>query len=179
MRELGFEHQYCIFHLQLNIKDKIKQYFRTKEQKHKSKIKKEHPTWSKFKIKKETKKHFKEERHEINNYLKFFMKLFDCETYKEALEYIELIKQELNNFPPILKEYLTKNFLPEYKKYIVFLKDEFKGKLDRTNNKTENYIENTLPKAHKNKFRTNQGLFDHIYLRSIRWKKNQRNQLTN
>ena len=107
------------------------------------------------------------------------MKLFDCETYKEALEYIELIKQELNNFPPILKEYLTKNFLPEYKKYIVFLKDEFKGKLDRTNNKTENYIGNTLPKAHKNKFRTNQGLFDHIYLRSIRWKKNQRNQLTN
>ena len=52
MRELGFEHQYCIFHLQLNMKDKIKQYFRTKEQKHKSKIKKEHPTWSKFKIKK-------------------------------------------------------------------------------------------------------------------------------
>ena len=43
------------------------------------------------------------------------MKLFDCETYKEALEYIELIKQELNNFPPVLKEYLTKNFLPEYK----------------------------------------------------------------
>ena len=37
MRKLGFEHQYCTFHLQLNIKGEIKQYFRTKEQKHKSK----------------------------------------------------------------------------------------------------------------------------------------------
>ena len=95
------------------------------------------------------------------------MKLFDCETYKEALEYIELIKQELNNFPPVLKEYLTKNFLPEYKKYIVFLKDEFKGKLTRTNNYSEMYFHATLPKAEKKRYRTEKGIFNQIYNRKM------------
>ena len=38
-----------------------------------------------------------------------------------------MLKQELNNFPEILKNFLEKDFFPEYKKYLWFLKKEYKG----------------------------------------------------
>ena len=47
-----------------------------------------------------------------------------------------------------------KNFFQEYEKYMHFLKKPYPGKLDNTNNQTENYVGNTMPRAHKKKFRT-------------------------
>lgn len=49
----------------------------------------------------------------------------------------------------VLKNYLIKDFFPEYKKFPWFLKEEFKGKLTRTNNNSEMYFHATLPKAEK------------------------------
>ena len=47
-----------------------------------------------------------------------------------------------------------KNFSQNTKKFIRFLEKTHKGKLDNTNNQIENYIGNTMPRAHKKKFRT-------------------------
>ena len=53
--------------------------------------------------------------------------------------------------------------MPNYKKYIRFLKKEFKEKLDSTDNKLENYFGNTLNKHIKKIFRKEPGLFNFIF----------------
>ena len=116
---------------------------------------------------------------EINEYLSIFYKLFKKETYEEAIEYINFLKEKLINFPPILAKYLKKKFFPEYKKYIQFLKKRHKGKLDCTNNQIENYIGNTMPKAHKKKFRTLEGIFNQIMHQKDGWIEKRKQELTN
>ena len=61
---------------------------------------------------------------------------------KKQLVYIDLLKNELKVFPKLLSEYLNKNFFPEYRKFLKFLENPFKGKLEGTNNKIENYLGN-------------------------------------
>ena len=73
--------------------------------------------------------------------------------------YIELLKYELTNFPKMIQEYLIKNFFPVYRKYLIFLKKPFIGKLESTNNKIENYFGNTLDKHSKRIYRTPEGIF--------------------
>ena len=57
-----------------------------------------------------------------------------------------MLKRELINFQIFLQEYIMKNFMSYYKKYIKFITKEYNGKLDSTNNKLENYFGNTLNK---------------------------------
>ena len=64
------------------------------------------------------------------------------------------MKTKIQTFSEFLEKYIKKKFMPIYKKYIVFLEKDYKGKLDSTNNKIENYFGNTLPKRIKNIFRT-------------------------
>ena len=71
-----------------------------------------------------------------------------------------MLKREIINFPEYIKEYIEDNFMPIYKKYILFLQKDHLGKLDSTNNKVENYFGNTLPRRVKNIFRTKGGLFN-------------------
>lgn len=174
MTKLGFKHQYCTFHLDLNIIKNINNYLNPKIKKYKNKIKKQNPKFSKKRIKKEAELLIKDEKDEIYEYYHLFKELFKKETYKKALDYIEFLKNELDKFPTILKDYLNTNFFPKYKKFITYLDPFLNGKLNQTNNKTENYIGNTLSKADKRKFRTNQGAFDYIYLRYLNWKENQK-----
>lgn len=98
---------------------------------------------------------------------------------KKQYEYINFLKEKLINFPPILAKYLKKKFFPEYKKYIHFLKKRHKGKLDCTNNQIENYIGNTMPKAHKKKFRTLKGIFNQIMHQKDGWIEKRKQELTN
>ncbi|WP_147659503.1 hypothetical protein [Methanobrevibacter oralis] len=99
-------------------------------------------------------------------------------TYEEAIKYINFLKEELINFPPILAKYLKKKFFPEYKKYIQFLKKN-KRDQDCTNNQIENYIGNTMPKAHKKKFRTLEGIFNQIMHQKDGWIEKRKQELTN
>ncbi len=59
---------------------------------------------------------------------------------------------------------MDEKFFPEYKKFMRFLEKTHNGKLDNTNNQIENYIGNTMPRAHKKKFRTMEGVFNQIIL---------------
>ena len=111
-------------------------------------------------------------------YKQFFFELFEQKTYNEAINYVNLLKNEINNFPEVLKNYLIKDFFPEYKKFLWFLKDEFKGKLTRTDNSSEMYFHATLPKAEKKRYRTENGIFNQILNRKNGWMKKLKSQLT-
>lgn len=54
---------------------------------------------------------------------------------------------------------------PIYKKYITFLKKEYKGKVDITNNK-QKIIGFGANKFEKRKYRTNFGFFNHIVVKA-------------
>ncbi|MCC7553239.1 MAG: hypothetical protein KO202_01920 [Methanobacteriaceae archaeon] len=99
----------------------------------------------------------------------FFNKLFESLSYDDALEYIEKIRSKLPEFPLFLKNYLNQSFIPNYKKYLTYLKKPHIGRLTKINNQTENYIGNTMPKADKNKYKTGIGFMNQIYNCSQRW----------
>jgi len=60
----------------------------------------------------------------------------------------------------LFEKNLKQEFFPKYKKFLTFLKEPHIGKIDSTNNKTENYIENMMPKADKNKYMTKIGFIN-------------------
>ena len=55
-----------------------------------------------------------------------------------------MLKRELINFPDFLYGYIMKNFMPNYKKYIKLIRNEYKEKLCGFDNELENYFGNTL-----------------------------------
>ena len=163
MRELGFVHQHCTFHLLLNIYDTISPEL--------------------TKMRKEFERNLKNMElnlcdTEINEYLSLIYQLFKQQTYDKAIKYVDLLKRESINFPKLLKDYMDEKFFPEYKKFIHFLEKRHKGKLDNTNNQIENYIGNTMPRAHKKKFRTMEGVFNQIMLQKNGWIEKRNQELT-
>ena len=105
--------------------------------------------------------------------------LLKQQTYNKAIRYIKLLKRESNNFPKLLQKYMNEKFFPEYKKNSFHcLEKRHKGKLDNTNNQIENYIGNTMPRAHKKKFRTFEGVFNQIMLQKNGWIEKRNQELT-
>ena len=98
----------------------------------------------------------------MEEFIEKFMKFTEQKTWQKAIDYIEQLKMELHCFPDFLSEYIWKNFIPIYKKYIKFLKKEHEDKLDATDNKLENHFGNTVSKHVKKIYRTKQGLFNFI-----------------
>ena len=123
-------------------------------------FKKENEKISEYQLDKLTKKEIEKLKDEINIYKQLSFELFKQQTYKKAISYVILLKNEINNFSEVLKNYLIKDFFPEYKKFLWFLKDEFKGKLTRTDNNSEIYFHATLPKSDKKRYRTKNGVFN-------------------
>ena len=58
-------------------------------------------------------------KEEINVYKELFFQLFEQKNYNKAIIYINLLKNEINNFPDVLKNYLINVFFPEYKKFFM------------------------------------------------------------
>jgi transposase-like protein len=179
MTQLGFEHQYCSFHLIKNINKKIQEHLNKTKRKIEKKIKKEEPKLSKKQLQAKIEEEIKPLREEINLFKGIVIDLFKKKSYEDAVYYVERMRYILDEFPPFLAKYLKKEFFPKYKKYLTFLKEPHKGKIDSTNNKTENYIGNIMPKADKNKYRTKLGFINQVYHRVKNWIKNQKFQLTN
>ena len=67
---------------------------------------------------------------EIKIFMGLFYELFHQQTFNKAIRYINLLKQELTNFPKMMQDYLNKNFFPVYRKYLIFLEKLFIGKLE-------------------------------------------------
>lgn len=179
MSKLGFKHQHCIYHLRLAINERIKKHLKQKDIDFRIQFKKENEKISENKLNQLVKKEIHGLKDEINIYKQLLFELFEQQNYNKAISYVNLLKNEINNFPEVLKNYLVNDFFPEYKKFLWFLKDEFKGKLTRTNNYSEMYFHATLPKAEKKRYRTEKGIFNQIYNRKNGWMKKLKNQLTN
>ncbi|MGL4669842.1 MAG: hypothetical protein ACRCVG_04520 [Methanobacteriaceae archaeon] len=173
MDDLGFNHQKCMFHLDLTLKKKIREFLNKETNKIKKEIKKASKKLSKSEIKKIAEEKIEPIKEEILEYKSWFFQLFDFKHYKDALNFIEQIRERLVDFPTVLKDYLSLNFMPIYKRYLTFLKFPNKSRLDRTNNQTENYIGNTMSKADKKKFRTDIGFMSQIYHRTKNWTQTQ------
>ena len=178
MNKLGFKHQHCIYHLRLAINERIKKYLKQKDIEFRIQFKKENEKISEYKLDKLVKKEIEKLENEINIFKQLLFELFEQQTYDKAISYVNLLRNEINNFPEVLKKYLIKDFFPEYKKYIWFLKKEYKGKLTRTDNDSEMYFHATLPKAEKKRYRTENGVFNQIFNRKNGWMKNIKSQLT-
>jgi transposase-like protein len=179
MPSLGFEIQYCSFHLIKNINKKIREHLKETELKIQKKIKKAYPHVNKKQLKEKVETELKLVEKEINLFKGIFLDLFKQESYEDALKYVKTLKYILDEFPEFFAKYLNKEFFPKYKKFITFLKEPHIGKIDSTNSKTENYIGNIMPKADKNKYRTKIGFINQIYHRTKNWIKNEKSQLTN
>ena len=178
MNKLGFKHQQCIYHLRLAINERIKRYLKQKDIELRIQFQKANEKISEYKLNKLIKKEINQIKDKINLYKQLFFRLFEQKTYDNAIIYLNLLKNEINNFPEVLKNYLIKDFFPKYKKFLWFLKPEFKGKLTRTDNDSEMYFHATLPKAEKKRYRTENGVFNQICNRKNGWMKNIKSQLT-
>lgn len=149
MRELKFVHQHCIFHLEKNIKNKMEEKINKNMIKYKFKLINTTPKLSNYQIEEKIKKEKNKRKTEMWKYIKEFTRLFKKENITEAIGYINQIKKKIKDYPKDLAKYLQKNFFPEYRKYLHFLETAYKGKLDPTNNKLENFNGNTMPKYEK------------------------------
>ena len=179
MEELKFDHQLCTFHLEKHLWKLVNEQSNKIAKKYRAKLKKENPNFSTTKLNKMRDKKKKEFKEEMGEFIQLFMAFKEQQTWTKAQNYIKMLKRELINFPNFLQEYIMKNFMPNYKKYIKFLTKEFKQKLDCTNNKLENYFGNTLSKHVKKIFRTKEGLFNFIYERKNGWNENNKLALRN
>ena len=163
MNELGFQyHQHCIFHLLQRINDLINQETNKYRKQYKKELKDSNPNYSQSKINDLVKKEAKKYRKQFEVYHDEFKEIFEQKTYDDAIKQINKVREKIDEYPTFLAEYLNKNFFPVYKRFIVFLKKEVKGKLEKTNNKCENYIGKILKKARKADFKTISGVFDYI-----------------
>ena len=173
MRKLKFKrHQYCLFHFKQTINDIINKHINKLRQKESSKIKKSHKNPSKDFIKQEVDKIVKAENEEIEEALEILYSIFECKTFKEANNQIQIVKQKSKDFPKFLKEYLDKNFFPIYKNFIYYLEKPYSNHLERTNNRLEGYFRTTLPKKNKKNYRSFKGLINEVYHKGIGWIKN-------
>lgn len=172
MEELNFDHQLCTFHLEKHLWELTNKESNKMARKYRAKLKKENPKFSKTKLDNMRDDYKKEFKEEMGEFIELFMAFRNQQTWNKARNYIEMLKRELVKFPEFLREYISNNFMPIYKKYIKFLRKEYKGKLDGTDNKLENYFGNTLNKHIKKIFRTKQGLFNFIKERKNGWVEN-------
>lgn len=179
MSELGFVHQHCTFHLEKNIKTNMEKKINEDIADYRLELKNTHPEYSKDEIDKIIKKRKKEVKSKIWDYIKEFMEIFKKPTFDEAIENINKLKNKINDYPEHLVNYLEKNFFPEYRKFLRFLENEHKRKLDGTNNKLENYNGNTMPKYEKRSYRTMQGLWSALMHKKDGWIKRRNEDLTN
>lgn len=178
MRELGFKyHQHCVFHLLQRINDLINEETNKFKRQYKNELKELNPEYSKSKLNDLAKKEAKEYRKQFEPYNDEISDIFEQEKYENAEKHIRRIKNKINEYPQFLSNYLNKNFFPEYKRYIVFLKKEVMDKLEKTNNKCENYIGKILDKSRKGDFKTKNGVFNHICHRADGWIKKRKIKL--
>lgn len=84
------------------------------------------------------------------------------------LDYQNRVLSILSNIDKIeINEKINRNFFSECRKYLVFLKKPFIGRLESTNNKLENYFGKTLDKHAKKIYITLKGIFDYIMAKKM------------
>lgn len=146
IHQLGFTHQHC----QFNFKQVISRHKTEYLQKEEKRLLKKYKTGGKHPQKSKKKRNTKN-KNKIQKELNEFYEFFNYNSIFEARKYINSIIPKIKHYTPFLKDYITRQFIPNYKKTINFMDH---SRLDSTNNQTENFIGNTLPRHNKKQFRT-------------------------
>ena len=179
MKELDFVHQHCTFHLEKNIKSHIERKINKDMNEYRFELKNTHPEYSDYELDEIIKDEKKEIKDEIWEYIADFMELFKEKSLDDAIDYVNFLKDEIKYYPEHLAEYLKDNFFPEYRKYLRFLENDYKEKLESTNNKLENFNGNTIPKYEKRSYKTKRGLWSALMHKKDGWIKRRNEDLTN
>ncbi len=160
------------------INDLINEQVNDFKKEYKAQLKADNPDYSDYKINKETKKACKNYRKQLEHYHDEIKEIFEQDSHEDAANHVEKIKSKIETYPDFISEYLIENFFPVYKRYIVFLKKEVKGYLQKTDNICENYLGKIIGKKDKGKFKTILGAFDYIINRVEGWIKNHQSKLS-
>ena len=178
MEELDFVHQHCTFHLEKNIKSHMERKINKDMNEYRFELKNTHPEYSDYELDEIIKEEKKEVKEEIWEYIAEFMELFKQDDLDDAIDYVNFLKEEIKYYPKHLAEYLKDNFFPEYGKYLRFLEEGYKDKLDSTNNKLENFNGNTMPKYEKRSYKTKRGLWSALMHKKDGWTNRRNEDLT-
>lgn len=160
MHQIGFKHQHCQFHFKQIISRHKTEYLQKEEKKLIKKYKKQ------GKYLKKVKKEMQKIKNKIKEELNEFYEFFNQKSIFQARNYINSIIPKIKKYTPFLRDYITKHFIPNYKKTINYMDQP---RLDSTNNQTENFIGNTLSKHNKKEFKTMLGSANQVLIRDCHW----------
>ena len=113
-----------------------------------------------------SKKTSDDEKTKLKKYFKEIRKIFDTNNYKTATKDLEELLKCFDDIPRVLQRFITKNILPNLNRLTQFMQNP---KIARTSNYIENYYRQTLPKAHKKKYKTINGLINYLKLKMQKW----------
>lgn len=147
INQLGFKHQYCLFHFKQSINKTIRNYVLDNK-------------LSEDKIK------------EFKSYLPEIYEIFNQNNIKEINDVLNNLKKNINNYPSIIKKIIKDKILPEYKYLIRFIENP---KIEKTSNLIERIFEDLAPKHVKKIYKTLKGFLSRFNLKLKRW--DQRNAI--
>ena len=130
MREIGFDHQHCTFHLLLNINEELREELKQIRKEYESNLKKQNPKLSETQIKKQSKNMINNYKIEINEYLSIFLQYYSKKKpTKKQYEYINFLKEKLINLSTNSSKILKEKILPRItKNTLQFLKKKTQRK---------------------------------------------------
>jgi transposase-like protein len=138
---LGVKHQICIWHFKKDMRKAAKE------------VKKENELND-------------AEISLIYAYLDQIFQIVDSETYEEAMKNFQSFLLNLYRVPLPFMSVIENKFIKNIDRLLTHLLDE---NIPRTNNATENYFRNTLPKAIKKSFKTISGVKEFLTLQREKW----------
>ena len=137
IEELGFKHQWCLFHTFKNFNKIIKNYIKQN------------------KVSKEEINKIKEEKEEIFN-------LFQVGSLKNARNKFNQVLVKIKEYSKIIQFIIINSLRPYFKTFFAFLDDK---NIQRTSNKIENIFQKTFPKSVKKLMKIKNGVMSRINIR--------------
>ena len=137
IEELGFKHQWCLFHVFKNINKKIKDYTRDNQLSD-------------------------DEIYKIRQEKLDLFSLFDSESYKNARNKMNEILNQIRDYSKIIQSITMDLLRPYFKTFFAYLLDE---NIERTSNKLENKFQKTFPKSIKRIMKIKKGAMSRINIR--------------
>lgn len=118
MREIGFDHQHCTFHLLLNINEELREELKQIRKEYESNLKKQNPKLSETQIKKQSKNMDKQlQNMKSTNIISIFLQYYSKKKpTKKQYEYINFLKEKLINLSTNSSKILKEKILPRIQK---------------------------------------------------------------
>lgn len=141
LNDLGFKHQFCMFHAKKNIKKQIWDY-----------VKENNLSDSKY--------------EEFKSYLREIYKIYNVKTQDEVAGVVNDLIERSEEFPEIINQIINEHIQPYYKNLTYFIED---SEIEATSNLIERLFKDIFDKSIKNNYRTINGALNRFNIRFERW----------